>query len=98
MSMDQNPYESPGDDVKPRSTLGITIGRIVAVVLWVIAVLRISDGVLAAIFVPSASEFMKSAPALFAAFFASRYILPSAGISLLGVAAWRRRVTFAVLG
>jgi hypothetical protein len=95
--MDQNPYESPRE-ANPRSTLAITIGRIAAVVLWVLAALRIVNGVLVALLVPGASEFMKSDPAIFAMFFASRYLLPSSGIALLGLAAWRRKVIFAALG
>ena len=96
--MEQNPYESSVAEANPKSTLGITIGRIVAVAFWLLSLLVALDLALSLLLTPEYVENMKSAPWPFAIGTATTHILPSSALALLGVAAWRRSIIFAVIG
>src|SRR5262245_7887414 len=94
--MDVNPYESSVASSAPEGTLGTTISRIVARVFWFLAVLPVLDGVLILAGNPFENPYFELKE--FAINCVIWRVLPSLGLALWGVAAWRRSIVMGMIG
>ena len=93
--MEQNPYEAPTSETGLKSTLGLTVRRLIAIAFWLLAIGVVTIFI---VIVEEMTRKRQSMPPIFGVGTAVTFALPAVGTALLGYSVWKGSRILAALG